>query len=393
MGRPIAAGGRLCVCRWPRHRGDRRAIDRLLRHSAGGWLCRLQSACAWAWRRDPARFLSRPCQTQIRRGVQDNAVAVRPRGDRAPASDLRHRGRDPRIQRRTAACRPPHQDCTADGAAEGAADLDARPAVLPVEADGGHHLYAQSLGRTDAVSSRRSRRGRFQQRRAFHAPDCNGKAQLIVQRQRGRRRELGNSCILGQYGKAPRTRSAGLSGRRARAHRLRSDQEPPVARTSRLELEGGPRPQRTGGCMSRRRRSSSSSSSMAAAAMPLDELESWLQARAEQHPVATSLPALDGYVAAIVAGPVSMSPPNWICPLLAIDADAFNHGGTPEFAAISAVALRHNDISNTLSTAPHRFTPIHGRKPNGDVDARPWCQGFHAAMRLRLSAWAPLLDI
>ncbi|WP_461325554.1 UPF0149 family protein, partial [Bradyrhizobium elkanii] len=23
---------------------------------------------------------------------------------------------------------------------------------------------------------------------------------------------------------------------------------------------------------------------------------------------------------------------------------------------------------------------------------RPWCQGFYAAMRLRLSAWAPLLD-
>jgi uncharacterized protein len=44
---------------------------------------------------------------------------------------------------------------------------------------------------------------------------------------------------------------------------------------------------------------------------------------------------LDGYVTAIVARPVSISPPNWICPLLAIDADAFNHGGTPEFAAIS----------------------------------------------------------
>src|SRR6201997_4982373 len=148
--------------------------------------------------------------------------------------------------------------------------------------------------------------------------------------------------------------------------------------------------------MSRRRRSSSSSSSsssMAAAAMPLNELEPWLQARAEQHPVATSLPVLDGSVAAIVAGPVSISAPDWICPLLAIDADAFNHGGTPEFAAISAVALRHNEISNTLSTAPHRFAPVHGRKPNGDFDVRPWCQGFHAAMRLRLSAWAPLLDI
>ena len=131
---------------------------------------------------------------------------------------------------------------------------------------------------------------------------------------------------------------------------------------------------------------------MAAAAMPLDELGRWLQARAERRPVATSIPTLDGYVTAIVAGPVSISPLDWICPLLAIDADAFNHGGTPEFAAISAVVRRHNDISNTLSTAPHQFEPIHQRKPNGEVDARPWCLGFHAAMQPRLSAWAPLLD-
>ena len=130
---------------------------------------------------------------------------------------------------------------------------------------------------------------------------------------------------------------------------------------------------------------------MAIAAMPLAELERWLQARVDQHPAATSLPMLDGYVAAIVAGPVSMSPLDWICPLLAIDADAFNHGGTPEFAAISAVALRHNEISQILSTTPRQFAPMHWRN-DGDVDPRPWCQGFYAAMRLRLPAWAPLLD-
>ncbi len=89
---------------------------------------------------------------------------------------------------------------------------------------------------------------------------------------------------------------------------------------------------------------------------------------------------------------LSITPLDWICPLLAIDADAFNHGGTPEFAAISAVVQRHNDISNTLSKNPDRFEPIHQRKPNGDVDARPWCLGFHAAMQPRLPAWAPLLD-
>ncbi|WP_244608774.1 UPF0149 family protein [Bradyrhizobium algeriense] len=134
------------------------------------------------------------------------------------------------------------------------------------------------------------------------------------------------------------------------------------------------------------------SSSMAAAAMPLAELDRWLQARVDRLPAATSIPMPDGYVAAIVAGPVSMSPLDWICPLLAIDADAFNHGDTPEFAALSAVALRHNDISNVLTTAPDQFEPMHRRKPNGDVDPRPWYQGFYAAMRLRLPAWAPLLD-
>ncbi|MET4218843.1 uncharacterized protein ABIB00_004064 [Bradyrhizobium sp. LB14.3] len=107
---------------------------------------------------------------------------------------------------------------------------------------------------------------------------------------------------------------------------------------------------------------------MAAAAMPIADLERWLQARVDQHPAATNLPMLDGYVAAIVAGPVSMSPLDWICPLLAIDADAFNHGGTPEFAAISAVALRHNEIGQILSTTPGQFAPMHRRKINGDVE-------------------------
>jgi uncharacterized protein len=127
--------------------------------------------------------------------------------------------------------------------------------------------------------------------------------------------------------------------------------------------------------------------------MSLAELERWLRGRAERHPVAASLPVLDGYVAAIVAGPVSISPLDWICPLLAVDADAFNHGGTPEIAAISAVVQHHNAISKTLSNYPDRFAPIHHRESNGDVDARSWCRGFHTAMQPRLSAWAPLVDI
>ena len=120
------------------------------------------------------------------------------------------------------------------------------------------------------------------------------------------------------------------------------------------------------GRMSRRRHAASSS--MAAAAMPLDELERWLQDRADRHPVATSIPMLDGYVTAIVAGPVSISPPDWICPLLAIDADAFNHGGTPEFAAISAVVRapqRHQQHALDGTAAVQADLPIQTRRRGG----------------------------
>jgi uncharacterized protein len=143
--------------------------------------------------------------------------------------------------------------------------------------------------------------------------------------------------------------------------------------------------------MSRRRHPAPSATT--AAAMSPAELERWLQDRAERRPVATSMPMLDGYVAAIVAGPVSISPLDWICPLLAVDADAFNHGGTAEFAAISAVVQHHNDISNTLTMAPQLFKPIFRSKLGGGVDVRPWCQGFYAAMKLRLLAWSPLLSL
>ncbi len=120
--------------------------------------------------------------------------------------------------------------------------------------------------------------------------------------------------------------------------------------------------------------------SMTAVAIPLDKLDFWLQGRVGA--AVTNLSMLDGFVTAIVAGPVSMDPPEWICPLLGIKIDAFNHGGTPEFAAISAAAVRHNTIVETLSTAPKTFKPIFVRTPTGDIDAAPWCQGFYAAMKL-----------
>jgi uncharacterized protein len=45
------------------------------------------------------------------------------------------------------------------------------------------------------------------------------------------------------------------------------------------------------------------------------------------------------------------------------------------------------------STAPKSFEPIFARDPNGDIDPRSWCQGFYAAMKLRVADWAPLTKL
>jgi yecA family protein len=129
-----------------------------------------------------------------------------------------------------------------------------------------------------------------------------------------------------------------------------------------------------------------------AAAMSLEDLDLWLRgrAKADPPPLATSLSMLDGFVSAVVAGPVSMDPRHWICPLLGIDPDAFNHGGTPEFAALCAVIVRHNAISDTLVTRPDLYQPIFAKTPAGEVDPAPWATGFQAAMDINPKAWARL---
>jgi yecA family protein len=130
-------------------------------------------------------------------------------------------------------------------------------------------------------------------------------------------------------------------------------------------------------------------------AMPLDRLDPWLKGRArllEHHrPAVSCLSGFDGYVTAIVAGPVSMAPPDWICPLLGVEADAFNHDNE-EFSAIAATAMRHNAISDGLAAEPRRVEPLFESAPAGAIDARPWCMGFYAAMKLRLLSWSKLLQ-
>ncbi len=142
-------------------------------------------------------------------------------------------------------------------------------------------------------------------------------------------------------------------------------------------------------------RSAAPAKTMADYAMPFDRLGLWIGERAKsetlRHPQATSLSMLDGAVAAVVAGPVSMLPEEWVCPLLGVDPDDFNHD-TETFSAIAATLTRHNAVADTLSTKPESFEPLFSRGPDGAIDARPWCMGFHAIVKPRLLAWSRLMN-
>jgi len=145
-----------------------------------------------------------------------------------------------------------------------------------------------------------------------------------------------------------------------------------------------------------RRKMAKTAKTTADYAMPLERLDPWLKARAKlsehKRPAISSLSGFDGFVTAIVAGPVSMAPPDWICPLLGVEPDAFNHDNE-EFSAIAATAMRHNAISDGLTAEPRSFEPLFERAQDGEVDARSWCMGFYAAMKLRLLSWSKLLQI
>ena len=102
---------------------------------------------------------------------------------------------------------------------------------------------------------------------------------------------------------------------------------------------------------------------------------------------------LDGFIAAIVAGPATYEPLAWLCPLLGVTKDAINDGTTDEYAALAATAAHHNALSTTLSETPKSFTPLFERDAKGDVEIGPWCRGFHAAIQLNPKFWRKLLPV
>jgi uncharacterized protein len=125
--------------------------------------------------------------------------------------------------------------------------------------------------------------------------------------------------------------------------------------------------------------------------MSLDQLDVWLRQIGPEARV-QSASMLDGYLTAIVVGPCSIPPDEWFVDLLGERGRIATATGKA-LAAIKAIVARFNTISEGLSLAPQQHTPLFEKTDDGLVLPHPWCMGFLSAMRLRLQAWQPLLDL
>jgi uncharacterized protein len=124
--------------------------------------------------------------------------------------------------------------------------------------------------------------------------------------------------------------------------------------------------------------------------MDLESLDLWLE-KLDPTPKVNGVSMLDGYLAAVIAGPRSIPPDEWFFDLLGQKGNIATAQGQ-RLAAIMAIVERFNLIGEVLSTAPSKYAPIFQRTDDGEVLAGPWCLGFTAAMKLRWDAWMPLLD-
>jgi uncharacterized protein len=132
----------------------------------------------------------------------------------------------------------------------------------------------------------------------------------------------------------------------------------------------------------------------------LDELEGFLASEAVPKDC-MDLEMLDGFLTAIVSGPDSIQPSEWL-------PQVWSDGGRttgPAFAdneqaqRIMGFVLRHMvGIQRTLGESPTRFQPMlyladeAAKSERAPPEAAAWCEGYMAGVRLREEDWKPLYD-
>lgn len=107
---------------------------------------------------------------------------------------------------------------------------------------------------------------------------------------------------------------------------------------------------------------------------------------------------LEGYLTAIVIGPVTLSPATWLPSIWGggEQEDSPQFQSLEDFNHLVGLIMRlYNEVVLTFETDPEAFSPTFYQrtvKGNTYTIVDEWCDGFLQGIRLARDAWQPLLD-
>lgn len=125
--------------------------------------------------------------------------------------------------------------------------------------------------------------------------------------------------------------------------------------------------------------------------MSLAELEDFLLSEAVSDEAMT-ISELDGFLAAVAAGPMTIDPGEWLPEIWGDDEPDFADEDEAD-AVIGAIMARFDDILHTLEHVPEAYEPvIETDEISGDALPDLWAEGFLAGISLRAAAWRGFVD-
>jgi len=144
-----------------------------------------------------------------------------------------------------------------------------------------------------------------------------------------------------------------------------------------MELAAGGRTGKGAGGMNFKRRTSPGRT------LSLEQLERWLD---ELDPPVAGVSSIDGFLAAVAAGPSVIDPDVWIKSILREHAQSARSA-----PARRTILKRYNRICIELAEKPEAYAPIYMRTKEGEVLLEDFANGFFTAMHLDMEAWKPFI--
>jgi uncharacterized protein len=127
-----------------------------------------------------------------------------------------------------------------------------------------------------------------------------------------------------------------------------------------------------------------------------DELDKFLLSERSSDDAMT-MDTLHGYLTAVLIGPETIMPSEWLTKVWGEDASAEpTWKNKQEAERITGLIMRFmNEIAITFEVAPKEFEPLfceHEHEGETLIDAEAWCWGFWEGMELRSGSWDPIWE-